>query len=74
MRKAAADTLAALVKTLLAGGAEPSPAAAAAVAGGGQQGLAALEALAPAMAAALEQHIKYDRWVCSLGGKGLLAT
>ena len=56
VRKAAADTLALLTETLLAASSSDAPSAA-----GQQQGLAALEALAPDMAAAVEQHLKYDR-------------
>lgn len=56
VRKAAADTLALLAETLLAASSSDAPCAA-----GQQQGLAALEALAPDMAAAVEQHLKFDR-------------
>lgn len=77
VRKAAADTLAVLAETLLAGGKPASdgahalaPAAAAAkgVAGSGathqqqqEQGVAALESIAPAIVAAVTQYVKYDR-------------
>lgn len=57
MRKAAADTLALLAETLLSAGGSNAPSAAAQP----QQGLAALEVLAPDMAAAAEAHLKYDR-------------
>ena len=57
MRKAAADTLALLAETLLSAGGSNAPI----VAGQPQQGLVALEVLAPDMAAAVEAHLKYDR-------------
>ncbi|PRW60522.1 Zinc finger CONSTANS-LIKE 5 isoform A [Chlorella sorokiniana] len=57
VRKAAADTLAQLAETLLGAGGSDAPSAA----GQQQQGLTALEALASDMAAAVEQHLKYDR-------------
>ena len=61
VRKAAADTLAALVQTLLAdGGPAAAPGVAAHAQQGQQQGLAALQNLAPEMAAAVG-HIRYDR-------------
>ncbi|KAI7837045.1 hypothetical protein COHA_009122 [Chlorella ohadii] len=57
VRKAAADTLALLAETLLSAGGSNAPI----VAGQPQQGLVALEVLAPDMAAAVEAHLKYDR-------------
>ncbi|KAL4437400.1 hypothetical protein ABPG75_004539 [Micractinium tetrahymenae] len=61
VRKAAADTLTGLCKALLADSAALHAAGGAPLCTQQQQGLAALEGIAPAMAAAVEQHLRYDR-------------
>lgn len=64
MRKAAADTLAGLCTALMAPQAAPAAAEEAAQSvrqEHQQQGLAALEGIAPAMAAAVQRHLKHDR-------------